>query len=123
MRCPAPPPYGRCGRWTCARNPMAGPSQNPDGEASPPRVAVALRYETRRDAAPRVLATGRGSIAETILRRAEAAGVAIRRDASLTEALAPLALGETIPPELYRAVAEVLAYVYGLDAGSLDAGP
>ena len=80
-------------------------------------VAVALRYEAGRDAAPRVLATGRGSIAETILRRAEEAGVAIRRDDALTEALAPLALGESIPPELYRAVAEVLAYVYGLDAG------
>ena len=82
-----------------------------------PRTAIALRYEPERgDGAPRVVATGKGSVAETILQRAQEAGVAIREDEALIAALAPLDVGDAIPPELYRAVAEVLAYVYRLDA-------
>ena len=80
-------------------------------EAKKPAVktAVALRYEAGKDPAPRVLAAGRGGVAETILRRAEEVGVTIRQDEALTAALAHLDVGETIPPELYRAFAEVLA--------------
>ncbi len=84
----------------------------------PPKTgtAVALRYDQNKDAAPRVVATGRGSVADIIVRRAEETGVAIRQDEALTTALAHLDLGDSIPPELYRAVAEVLAYIYRLDA-------
>jgi flagellar biosynthesis protein len=82
----------------------------------PARSAVALRYERGHDAAPRVLATGRGGVADAIVRRARETGVTIREDEALTAALAHLDVGDTIPPELYRAVAEVLAYVYRLDA-------
>ena len=89
----------------------------PPEPSPPPTTAVALRYEEGTDAAPRVVASGRGTIAEVILRRAEEAGVTIRQDAALTTALAHLDIGDSIPPELYRAVAEVLAYVYQLDAG------
>lgn len=97
-------------------------SEEPDhtDQAARPRrkTAIALRYETGKDAAPRVVATGQGLIAEAIVRRADEAGVAIREDVALAQALAPLALGDAIPPELYRAIAEVLAYVYRLDATS-----
>lgn len=82
----------------------------------PPRTAVALRYDREKETAPRVVASGRGSIADAILRRAEEAGVAIREDTELTEILGLLDVGETIPPELYRAIAEVLAYVYRIDS-------
>jgi flagellar biosynthesis protein len=89
-----------------------------ENEKPPPpaRSAVALRYERGHDAAPRVLATGRGGVADAIVRRARETGVTIREDEALTAALAHLDVGDTIPPELYRAVAEVLAYVYRLDA-------
>jgi flagellar biosynthesis protein len=88
-------------------------STKPDNAA---RMAVGLRYEQGGDAAPRVVATGKGVIADEILRRASAAGVVVREDPALAEALSQLDLGEQIPPELFRAVAEILAYVYSLDA-------
>jgi flagellar biosynthesis protein len=98
---------------------MTDASHKPERESGKrlqPKTAVALRYEKERDAAPHVVATGRGTIAEAILRRAEETGVAVREDEALTAALALLDVGDTIPPELYRAVAEVLAYIYRLDA-------
>ncbi len=90
-------------------------SDSGDSPPPPPTTAVALRYDAQSAAAPRVVATGRGTLAEAIVRRADEAGVTIRRDDALVSALAHLDLGDTIPPELFRAVAEVLAYVYGLD--------
>jgi flagellar biosynthesis protein len=75
--------------------------------------AAALRYEGT--GAPKVAAAGRGLIAQRILEEARAAGVPIRRDAALAEALTKLDLGTEIPEELYQAVAEVLAWAYRLD--------
>jgi len=85
----------------------------------PPRRAKrasALRYESGADAAPRVVATGRGHVAERIIAEARAAGVPVRDDAALAEALGALDLGANVPEELYRAVAEALAWAYRLDA-------
>jgi flagellar biosynthesis protein len=79
------------------------------------RRATALRYEEGSDA-PEVVATGAGEIAAKILEAAEAAGVPVRRDPALVEALAKLDVGRTIPPELYTAVAEALVWAYRLDA-------
>jgi flagellar biosynthesis protein len=76
------------------------------------RRAVALRYEG--GTAPEVVATGRALIAERILEEARRAGVPVREDAALTEALAGLELGREIGPELYAAVAETLAWAYSL---------
>ena len=78
--------------------------------------AAALRYDAGADAAPRVVATGRGFVAERIIAEARAAGVPVRDDAALAEALAGLDLGANVPEELYRAVAETLAWAYKLDA-------
>jgi flagellar biosynthesis protein len=79
---------------------------------SRPRRAAALRYDGRD--APRVVATGRGLVAEKILEAAREAGVPLREDPVLMEALATLELEQEIPPELYRAVAEALAWAYRL---------
>jgi flagellar biosynthesis protein len=79
---------------------------------SRPKRAAALRYDGRD--APRVVATGKGLVAEKILEAAREAGVPLREDAMLMEALATLELAQEIPPELYRAVAEALAWAYRL---------
>ncbi len=86
---------------------------SPDQDAPTPRQrAVALEYDPEKDAAPRVVATGQGNIAERILAIARKNGVPIQEDTVLVNALACLDLNDTIPPELYSVVAEVLVYVY-----------
>jgi type III secretion system FlhB-like substrate exporter len=80
----------------------------------PTQRATALSYEAGAGA-PKIAASGRGLIAERILEEAERAGVPIRRDAALAEALARLEIGHEVPEELWAAVAETLAWAYGLD--------
>jgi len=80
------------------------------------KLASALAYEIEEDVAPRVVASGKGLIAEKILAIAREHDIPIREDRVLAEALSALALGDLIPPELYQAVAELLAFVYRLDA-------
>ena len=80
-------------------------------------VSAALRYTG--DGAPRVVAAGRGEVASTILARAHEAGVPVHRDPELASTLAELALGDEVPPELWTAVAEVLAWAYRLDGEAI----
>jgi len=80
------------------------------------RRAIALRYDPANDAAPVVAAVGHGLLADEIIRRAQDAGVTVTEDEPLAAALSQLDVGTIIPPELYAIVAEVLAYVYRLDA-------
>jgi len=88
-------------------------------EAEPrKRRAAALRYEKGVDAAPKLVAAGTGNIADRILELAREAGVPVREDAALADALARLQLDLDIPPELYAAVAEALVWAYSLDARS-----
>jgi len=89
-------------------------------EPGKPARASALSYGTG-EAAPRVVATGRGIMAERIVAAARDAGVPVRSDAALAEALARLDLGREIPEELYVAVAETLVWAYRLDAGATGA--
>ncbi|MBF0590002.1 MAG: EscU/YscU/HrcU family type III secretion system export apparatus switch protein [Magnetococcales bacterium] len=79
------------------------------------RKAVALRYVRSRDSSPRVTASGRGRIAEAIMARAKEAGVSLVEDPDLVTVLDKVPIGEKVPPELYKAVAEVLAYVYRIN--------
>jgi len=79
------------------------------------QLAVALRYQDDKDAAPRVIAKGQGHVAEHILELARKHGIPVREDPDLVQSLAQIDLGETIPAELYPAVAEVLAYVYRMN--------
>jgi flagellar biosynthesis protein len=81
--------------------------------------AVALTYDRSRDDAPRVAASGRGAVAERILEAAREAGIPIRHDADLLEILARVPVGDEIPPELYQAVAEILAFIYRMNAEML----
>ncbi|OPZ60617.1 MAG: Flagellar biosynthetic protein FlhB [Deltaproteobacteria bacterium ADurb.Bin510] len=80
-----------------------------------PRQAVALKYKRGVDAAPKVAAKGRGATAEKIIELARKHNVPIQRDQALLNALYVLELNETIPEELYKAVAEVLAFVYRMN--------
>lgn len=83
-------------------------------EPEPRKRAAALRYEGT--GAPRITAQGAGLIADRILASAREAGIPVREDAALVEALAKLDLGAEIPEALYDAVAETLAWAYRLDA-------
>jgi flagellar biosynthetic protein FlhB len=79
---------------------------------NPTHIAVALKYEPG-SFAPTVVAKGAGEIAQRIRERAAEAGVPIQRDVPLARALhGACKIGDTIPVELFRAVAEVLATVY-----------
>lgn len=77
--------------------------------------AVALRYEPQRRQAPKVVAKGRGFVAENILAAAQKNAIPVYQNKSLVNMLMALELDREIPPELYRTVAEVLAYVYRID--------
>ncbi len=79
------------------------------------RTAVALRYDIDRDKAPLVLASGRGPIADEIIRIAEENKIPLYEDRDLAQLLAKLELDTEIPAELYVLVAEVLFFVYKLD--------
>ena len=76
------------------------------------KKAVALRYDTSQDAAPKVVAKGSGELAEKIIALAKEHGIPIQEDADLVEILAKLDLNADIPPETYLVVAEILAFVY-----------
>lgn len=88
------------------------------GQGGRPRAAAALKYNGHEDNAPRVVASGRGVVAENIVRKAREAGIPIHEDAALAEALCRLKLDTEIPPELYLAVAQVLAFIFRLEAGA-----
>ncbi len=77
--------------------------------------AVALKYDDKKNKAPRVIAKGRGEIAEKIIEVAKAHNVPLYEDKNLVQLLEALELETEIPPELYRAVAEVLAFIYRLN--------
>ena len=71
---------------------------------------IALEY-TPGEQAPKILATGRGYIAESIIEKAGEADVPVYEDSKLADTLSKLEIGEMIPPELYTVVAEILVFV------------
>ncbi len=78
------------------------------------RSAVALAYREGQ-IAPKVLAKGRGLIAQEIIKRAKEAGIYVHESSELVSLLMQVNLDERIPPQLYVAVAELLAWLYRLD--------
>lgn len=76
--------------------------------------AVALAYQTG-DSAPKVVAKGKGLIAEEIIARAREHGVHVHQSKELVSLLMKVDLDRDIPPALYRAVAELLAWLYHID--------
>ena len=79
-----------------------------------PRTAVALTYDPDTDA-PKVVATGKGVIAERIIQEAKDNKIPVHKDSKLAETLSKLEIGEMIPPELYEVVAEILVFVDQMD--------
>jgi flagellar biosynthesis protein len=89
----------------------------PERRDERPLRAAALRYD--KGTTPRVVAAGRGEVARRIVEEARAAGVPVRDDAPLAEALAALELDAEVPEELWAAVAEALVWAYRMDLGAL----
>jgi flagellar biosynthesis protein len=79
------------------------------------RQAAVLTYDAGKDRAPKLSAKGSGIIAEKIIELAVKHGIPIRNDPALVQILSKLDIDEAIPPELYQAVAEVLAFVYQMN--------
>ncbi|TVR14383.1 MAG: hypothetical protein EA401_04675 [Planctomycetota bacterium] len=79
------------------------------------KQAVAMRYNSDQDAAPRILAKGKGTIAERILALAEEHAIPLHRDDDLVTLLSVLEVDAEIPPRLYHAMAEVLAHIYRIN--------
>lgn len=78
------------------------------------RQAIALSYDPEEDA-PRVVASGKGDVAERIIEKAKESAVPVHEDARLAETLSRLEIGQAIPPELYEVVAEILVFVDAMD--------
>lgn len=85
-----------------------------NGEAKK-KKAAAISYDAEKDAAPKVLASGRGLVAEKILETARAAGIPIQEDPALAEILSNIDPGMEVPPETYKAIAEILVFLYKMD--------
>ena len=79
------------------------------------KTAVALGFEPG-DEAPKILATGKGHVADRIIEGAKENDIPIHRDPKLAATLSELDFGEYIPPELYEVVVEVLMYVDKVDS-------
>jgi flagellar biosynthesis protein len=78
-------------------------------------LAAALKYDGKTNSAPRITAKGRGEVASRIIEKARLHGVPVKEDSALVEFLYRLDVDQEIPVELYRAIAEILAFVYSLD--------
>ena len=78
------------------------------------KTAVAVSYEPG-ESAPKILATGKGAVAEKIIEKAKENDVPLYKDNKLADTLSKLKIGDAIPPELYEVVAEVLVFVDDMD--------
>ncbi len=75
-------------------------------------IAAALKYDDQKDVAPKVTAKGYGTVAEKIIALAKKNNIPIKNDPALVQILSKMDIDEPIPVELYKAVAEILAFVY-----------
>jgi flagellar biosynthesis protein len=78
------------------------------------KKAAALKYDQQKDHAPKLTAEGRGETAKTIIKIAEENGIPIKKDEDLINMLSEIELNQEIPVELYKAVAEVFRFIYGI---------
>lgn len=101
----------------------AHPTTSGESELEPEparNTAVALSYNQENDGAPRVVAKGYGKLADTIVRTARDHGLYIHESRELVALLMQVDLDSEIPPQLYVAVAELLAWLYRLEADAQD---
>ena len=87
---------------------------------APLQEAVAIRYDRDRENAPRVVAKGKCFVAEQLLAIARRHAVPVYQNQTVTQLLMAVELDREIPPELYQAVANVLAYVYRMDGRAAE---
>ena len=90
---------------------------------TPQQAAVALAYGQHQSSAPTVVAKGRGLIAQAIIERARQHGVYVHESEDLVGLLMQVELDQEIPPQLYLAVAELLAWLYRLEHAEVPAIP
>ena len=90
---------------------------------TPQQAAVALTYGQHQSGAPTVVAKGRGLIAQAIIERAKQHGVYVHESQDLVGLLMQVELDQEIPPQLYLAVAELLAWLYRLEHAEVTAIP
>ncbi len=74
--------------------------------------AVALKYDKTKDNAPKVVAKGKGEVAKNIIKLANEHEIPIKKDEDLVELLSKVDIDKSIPPNLYKAVAEVFSFLY-----------
>ena len=86
-----------------------------DKEKQKVKTAVALAYDPNEDGAPKVIASGKGALAEKIIEQAKDNKIPVHEDDKLAETLSRLEIGEMIPPKLYEVVAEILVFVDAMD--------
>lgn len=79
------------------------------------KEAVVLSYDQEKDEAPKIVAKGQGIIAENIIEKAKENDIPIQEDPSLMELLTEININQTIPEELFSAVAEVFSFIYQID--------
>ncbi|MCR4764533.1 MAG: EscU/YscU/HrcU family type III secretion system export apparatus switch protein [Lachnospiraceae bacterium] len=89
--------------------------EEPETDPQAEQKAVALKYDMERDQAPRVIAKGRGHVAENIMAVAKKSTIPVYQNKTLVNMLMALEIDREVPPELYRTVAEVMAHVYRID--------
>lgn len=77
--------------------------------------AAALKYDAKKDVSPRVTAKGKGHVAEKIIELAKKNDIPIKSDPALVQLLSKVDIDDQIPLELYKAVAEILAFVYSMN--------
>jgi flagellar biosynthesis protein len=80
------------------------------------KSAVALKYHTKKDTAPKVTAKGEGLVAERIIQLAKENQIPIKEDPDLVQILSQVDINKEIPPPVYKVVAELLAFVYKLNS-------
>lgn len=79
------------------------------------KKSVALKYDQNTDNAPKVIASGKGNIAEKILKKAREENIPIKEDKDVVQVLAELNIGDEIPEDLYMVIAEILSFFYDLE--------
>ena len=79
------------------------------------KTAVALGYDPNEDGAPKVIASGKGALAEKIIEQAKENKIPVHEDDKLADTLSRLEIGEMIPPELYEVVAEIRVFVEAME--------
>jgi flagellar biosynthesis protein len=86
-----------------------------EGHENEEALAAALKYDAKKDSAPQVVALGKGYVAQNMVQAAQENNIKVVKDSKLAPVLHKLSVGDEIPEQLYKAVAEILVFVSGLD--------